>query len=308
MMDVAFTNIPQSTFLAFLQSDEMNVTSELTLYQAGLRWAMAEAKRRDLPENADSLRECLGEALQYFRFLTLTPNEFANIQYTSKVLTYSESLAVIFNLNAPGVMPLPKNLSSNTNTRKFKNNHNQYFKVLEEPSFSPTCQKSELDLSSRNIFDALTTTTFKGSELGNVSPLRNIRIPKAKISNNGRRCQYEDADLTLFIFNAANTILHTQRYKTKCDEVQSQSNTDSQTYNIKLSTDISIPSNNEMYKIKVVFHKPGEYRFTLNTADRATSSTYKTYYRRNYGHQNGYEWILGKDDFVQSMNNNYQEQ
>ncbi|CAB3386773.1 Hypothetical predicted protein [Cloeon dipterum] len=65
------------------------------------------------------IREKIGPAvLKQIRFLTMTGIEFSRVHTSAQLLTYEEGLAILLNINNPGVLEIPKSLSSLTQKRK----------------------------------------------------------------------------------------------------------------------------------------------------------------------------------------------
>ena len=56
LMDPQFTEVSQAAVVDLMKQDELNVSSEVRLYEAALRWGMAEVARRGLPPGPQSLR------------------------------------------------------------------------------------------------------------------------------------------------------------------------------------------------------------------------------------------------------------
>jgi hypothetical protein len=248
--------------------DDLKVTSEVKLYKASLRWAMSEAARQGLPQERESLRKVLGPAIGLIRFFKFTPSEFANMQSISKVLTYSESLSIIFNLNSPGVISIPSHLSSNNHSRSYIHLSFSYFKVLA--SSVSTCQKEKkINALNRSTFNLYTTQSLITDAVEQNSNLIGIQIPTQihcrtflksdnvykveKYINNKTYTLYVE-DLTVYILNHNSTVNSTHFKGTvKCNSLLTIKFLEP----ILLQQQASDILND--YKFKIILHKSGRY-------------------------------------------------
>lgn len=85
-----FTDIDPPTLELILQRETLNVR-EVQLFQAALRWAAAECRRRGLMVTPRNKRAVLGKALYLVRFPTMTLQEFADGAAQSNILTLTET-------------------------------------------------------------------------------------------------------------------------------------------------------------------------------------------------------------------------
>jgi len=69
-----------------LKSDELTI-DENELFQATLRWALSECKRRGLETTADNRNLCLKTVLQHIRFPIMSLDQIATLVTGSGVLT-----------------------------------------------------------------------------------------------------------------------------------------------------------------------------------------------------------------------------
>jgi hypothetical protein len=302
--DPAFTDITHSSLVTFLKRDDLNVTSEVKLYEASLRWAMSEAARQGLPQEPESLRKVLGPAIGLIRFFKFTPSEFANMQSTSKVLTYSESLSIIFNLNSPGVISIPKGLSMNNNSRIYQQSHT-YFNVLA--SSGSTCKRTKTYLTSENTFNLFTSHSF---QIDRTQPLIGIQIPSQinckDDSENGytlykQHLTYEE-DVTVYLMQGnskARSILHSTHYKgtAKCNSLFTIPFTEQ--VNLQyIDRNYNYPNGHfskNIYTIKIVFHKSG--RYPISWSERRESNPQHKYFNGCHA----YFWYFKVNEFAFSM-------
>lgn len=107
------------TVITVLEEDSLEINSELELFTAVERWAKAECTRKSLdPTDGKCLKSVLGNALSKIRFLTLTPQEFAESPGMSPLLTQQEAFAIVMNiLCKENKAPLPEGFSSDTRNR-----------------------------------------------------------------------------------------------------------------------------------------------------------------------------------------------
>ena len=107
------------TVLTLLDQEELEIDSESVLFSAVERWAKAECSRKSVDQNdSNILRTVTGDALTKIRFLTLTPQEFAEGPGKSLLLTQEEAFAILMNISSSkSKVPMPTGFSSNTQSR-----------------------------------------------------------------------------------------------------------------------------------------------------------------------------------------------
>ena len=115
----SWDDVEQGTILKILDQDELEITSEVHLFNAVEKWARAECKRNSLdPDDSKSLKSVIGNALTKIRFLTLTPQEFAEGPGKSPLLTQEEAFSILMNISSCNSgTPLPEGFSTNTERR-----------------------------------------------------------------------------------------------------------------------------------------------------------------------------------------------
>lgn len=76
----SFEKASQNAVSILLEQNELNINSELELYEACLRWARLEATRKGLDkEEPEVLKKMLGPALNLIRFLVISPKEMSAV-------------------------------------------------------------------------------------------------------------------------------------------------------------------------------------------------------------------------------------
>ncbi|XP_035726676.1 uncharacterized protein LOC118443575 isoform X2 [Vespa mandarinia] len=115
----SWEEVELGTVITVLEQVDLEINSELDLFTAVERWAKAECARKSLdPTDGKSLKSVIGNALSKIRFLTLTPQEFAESPGMSPLLTQDEAFAILMNiLCTENKAPLPEGFSSDTHNR-----------------------------------------------------------------------------------------------------------------------------------------------------------------------------------------------
>ncbi|CAK9806501.1 BTB/POZ domain-containing protein 6-A [Anthophora quadrimaculata] len=107
------------TLLTVLEQENLQINSEVELFTAVERWAKAECTRKSLdPNDGKALKSVIGNALSKIRFLSLSPQEFAEGPGMSPLLTQDETFAILMNILCTGnKAPMPEGFSTNLNGR-----------------------------------------------------------------------------------------------------------------------------------------------------------------------------------------------
>ncbi|XP_012266669.2 uncharacterized protein LOC105692200 [Athalia rosae] len=115
----SFEEIEVGTLVTVFEQEELEINSEIELFSAAERWAKAECSRKGLDaEDSKSLRSVIGNALTKIRFLTLTPQEFAEGPARSSLLNQDEAFAILMNISSSeSRWPMPEGFSSNNQSR-----------------------------------------------------------------------------------------------------------------------------------------------------------------------------------------------
>uniref|UniRef100_A0A1B0DD34 Uncharacterized protein n=1 Tax=Phlebotomus papatasi TaxID=29031 RepID=A0A1B0DD34_PHLPP len=127
--DTSFEEVEISTIHTILDQEFLSVDSELSLYFALSRYsekhtAQGESSSsRATPESSSggsaNVRTFdIREALKKIRFLTLTPQQFAEGPGRSTLLTQTEAFAILMNISSPNsVCPMPEGFSTSRVSR-----------------------------------------------------------------------------------------------------------------------------------------------------------------------------------------------
>ncbi|XP_075212363.1 BTB/POZ domain-containing protein 6-B-like [Lycorma delicatula] len=155
--DPKFTEVELTTLLAILDQDKLNIDSEMQLFNAVHKWAVAECKRKEMPaDNSDSLRSIALPAVQKLRFLTMKPSEFSTIPAKSQLLQQSEAFAILMNLCSDKEnFPMPVSFSTSITPR---------YKVMNEiVNFQPNyCERTILQQTAiHNFGNSESSLSFK---------------------------------------------------------------------------------------------------------------------------------------------------
>ncbi|XP_008547873.1 BTB/POZ domain-containing protein 6-A isoform X2 [Microplitis demolitor] len=111
----SWDEVELSTIITIFEQDELQIDSEIELFVAIERWAKAECNRKSLnPSDAKSSRSVIGNVLSKIRFLTLTPQQFAEVPGRSNLLSRDEAFAILMNVSSSGSnIPMPEGFSTN---------------------------------------------------------------------------------------------------------------------------------------------------------------------------------------------------
>lgn len=123
MKESTWEEIELATLLFILEQDSLSTSSESDLFQAVERWAKSECARKSLDANDQkSLRSVVGGAMGNIRFLTLSPQQFAEGPGRSSLLTQDEAFAILMNISSTDcTFPMPENFSKSKENRFVKN-------------------------------------------------------------------------------------------------------------------------------------------------------------------------------------------
>ena len=127
-------DVELDTIIKILDLDELHITSELELFNALARWAKYECNRQSLDtSDQKSIKSVIGNALTKIRFLTLTPQEFAEGPAKSLLLTQEEAFALLMNISSPNCeQSMPEGFCTETKSRA-----NVFMQVFNDFSVSP---------------------------------------------------------------------------------------------------------------------------------------------------------------------------
>ncbi|KYN34644.1 BTB/POZ domain-containing protein 2 [Trachymyrmex septentrionalis] len=123
LKEASWEDVELGTLLKVLEQDDLQISSEIELFTAMERWAKSECSRKSLDStNEKCLKSVIGNALLKIRFLSLTPQEFAEGPGLSPLLTKDEAFAILMNILCTGnkTMPMPEGFCMNSNSRTTK--------------------------------------------------------------------------------------------------------------------------------------------------------------------------------------------
>lgn len=135
----SWDDVEQATVMTILDQDELQVNSEIELFNALEKWARAECNRKSLDaSDPKSLKTVIGNALTKIRFLTLSPQEFAEGPGKSLLLSQEEAFALLMNIssrNSEAAMPEGFTTNSQVRTNVFSQVFSTDFSVSLPSSF-----------------------------------------------------------------------------------------------------------------------------------------------------------------------------
>lgn len=119
LKESSWEEVELATLLTVLDQDDLQINSEIELFTAVERWAKAECVRKSLdPSDGKFLKSVIGNALSKIRFLSLSPQEFAEGPGMSPLLTQQEAFAILMNILCTGnKAPMPEGFSTNAHSR-----------------------------------------------------------------------------------------------------------------------------------------------------------------------------------------------
>ncbi|CAH0557253.1 unnamed protein product [Brassicogethes aeneus] len=133
LTESSFGDVELSTILTVLDQDELNINSELELFSALTQYAErhnhtsgAKVPRLDgignvSSEGGNGSRPTIRDALMKIRFLTLTPQQFAEVPAHSNLLTQAEKYSILMNIcSDSSALPMPDGFSLSKSRRKKK--------------------------------------------------------------------------------------------------------------------------------------------------------------------------------------------
>ncbi|XP_076271238.1 BTB/POZ domain-containing protein 1 isoform X3 [Rhynchophorus ferrugineus] len=122
LSESSFEEVELSTVLTVFDQDELNINSELELFSAISRYA-ARHSQATAHASGDGFNNPgqpnIRDAIKKIRFLTLTPQQFAEGPGKSSLLSESEKFAILMNICSNSVgTPMPEGFSKSKEARK----------------------------------------------------------------------------------------------------------------------------------------------------------------------------------------------
>ncbi|KAF2883941.1 hypothetical protein ILUMI_22233 [Ignelater luminosus] len=145
LSESSFDDVELSTILTVFDQDVLNVQSELELFTAVTRYANRHNQcAAGNPSNEASTRHpTLRDAIMKIRFLTLSPQEFAEGPATSNLLTEPEKFAILMNISSPSTtVPMPGGFSTSRVRRLQNRNPRQFEHIFAGSSSMDTSRTS----------------------------------------------------------------------------------------------------------------------------------------------------------------------
>ncbi|EZA57597.1 hypothetical protein DMN91_002406 [Ooceraea biroi] len=175
LKESSWEEIELATLLTVLDQDKLQINSEIELFIAVERWAKAECFRKSVdPANGKVLRSILGDAFSKLRFLSLTPQEFAEGPGMSPMLSQDESFGILMNiLCTANKTPLPEGFCtiSNSRAKPVKAQSRNIANPIFGDFFSPTQNLYNKPPGRTNLGTSLRPNFLKEGESSNA--LRN---------------------------------------------------------------------------------------------------------------------------------------
>ncbi|XP_008194363.1 BTB/POZ domain-containing protein 6 isoform X2 [Tribolium castaneum] len=123
LSESSFDDVELSTILTVFDQDELNISSELELFSAISRYAARHNQSSGNPssEGSNGNHPTIRDAIMKIRFLTLTPQQFAEVPASCNLLTESEKFAILMNICSPSATtPMPPGFSTSRIARRRK--------------------------------------------------------------------------------------------------------------------------------------------------------------------------------------------
>lgn len=126
----SFEEAELNTVITIFEQEELNIKSELELFNAISRYAARHNLTTDAEHsNANAQNHPkIRDALMKIRFLTLTPQQFAEVPAMSNLLNQTEKFTILMNICSPSSAgPMPDGFSMSTLPRKKKNDQSRLY-------------------------------------------------------------------------------------------------------------------------------------------------------------------------------------
>lgn len=114
LSNVSESNMSMQTLLDILDQDQLNIPSEVYLFNMVQSWVISSNETENEKYNVEKIRSFARPALEKIRFLVMDVSDFAEGPAESPLLTKDESYAILLNISSPrSKVPLPDNFSEN---------------------------------------------------------------------------------------------------------------------------------------------------------------------------------------------------
>ncbi|XP_059479761.1 kelch-like protein 20 isoform X2 [Neocloeon triangulifer] len=294
LKDRKFNELSQADLATFVARGDLNVESEVEIFEAVTRWGLTQVLKDGLTPSPELMREKIGpEVIKNIRFLTMTGAEFSRMHTNAKLLNYEEGLAVLLNINSPGVLDLPKTLCPLTEKREnVASGESETFVTYGIGGKNSVCSKKGRAEESGDYYDLYTTTIIPNTDQWNIL---GIQIPKSLEAQ--ADCLVEE-HFDILILNSQNEVVETFFYNAAplCTTDRFTYNggfysrNDGKVINLKFNKMISIPSmrhisslsSQQRYKIKIVFRDQKTYPRSVSNENRNSPSSSAYYLYHSY--------------------------
>ncbi|KAF4521688.1 hypothetical protein B566_EDAN009139 [Ephemera danica] len=235
-----FEQISRNLLELLLQQESLTIDSELELLTACVRWAKAEAARRGLREEPSVLREMLGPALKYLRYLALSPDDLGEI--ADEELGDTIARVLVDNFSDDGEFTII--------FRSPPNHESFYAFALVDDCFEKHIVEEYFE-NSYDVFSQAFSSSgdFQSTQLG-------VQVPTQIRPDDCDSETYEE-DLTILLFDfTARKMLSVTRFS---EAVKYNSVLD-----IPFSKKAKLDRKRVRKVVKVIFHKSGTYPAQFN--------------------------------------------
>ncbi|XP_011308140.1 uncharacterized protein [Fopius arisanus] len=162
----SWDEVEVGTIVTIFDQDELQIDSELELFAAIERWAKAECVRKSMnPSDPKALRSVTGNALTKIRFLTLTPQQFADGPGRSLLFSETEAFYILMNISSKQASnDMPEGFSTNPIARK-KPRHTQGGLNIGMPQFKVPKSLEFASLLSANTWQNYPSLSYASTSL-----------------------------------------------------------------------------------------------------------------------------------------------
>jgi hypothetical protein len=245
----SFEKASQDALVLMLEQDELNVNSELELYEACLRWARFEAMRKELDkEDPEILKKMLGPALNLIRFLAISPKEMAILG--DEILSEDDYDNLNNNIIIEGYCTIdePRIIPDHETFSTIEFNDECCLDILDNEYFENTFDVFALAFSASG--------DFYSTQLG-------VQIPTQVKPSDSEDDTYEE-NLTILLYDwSEGKMLSITNFKSevKYDTV----------IDVPFDEKISLDKTRVKKIVKVIFHKSGTYPSRYKSEDNKDS-------------------------------------
>lgn len=131
LSESSFDDVELSTIIAVFDQEHLNIETELDLFNALTRYSSRQTTQcagvkvprldgiASPSTDNNPLHPTLRDAIMKIRFLTLSPQQFAEGPASSNLLSQSEKFAILMNISSPSIdIPMPDGFSTSTVSRR----------------------------------------------------------------------------------------------------------------------------------------------------------------------------------------------